>query len=678
MAVTQERTGVTLSNMTVDSGDAMICSATLRNGVIAVVCLGLGAASLSATAGALTYDAVTDLTAAGATALSPQVAVSDDGATATAVWLQTVAGEDLVQTRSATIVAGAAQWGSVVTLSNAGADAQDPQVAVSADGTRATAVWSRYNGTTWAVQSRSAVVSGDTSRWGVTSQLSANSLVNDVAENPQVDLSDDGEIAEAVWQRGATGAQKIESAKGVISDTVAMWQADQDVTDDGRDATSPQVALSADGVRGTTVWARATAAAGSPDQIQSRSGGAAGAGWVWGGTLSLSDNSENAKAPALALADDGTAATVVWLWDSAGSDVVQTNSLLIQGAISFSSQTRTLSAAGGSAASPEVAVSETGGGAAAVWSRATVAGRAIESAHATVAAGAATWGAATEITTQGSVFKPHIALSSDGTTTSAIWLAMDGGNRVQAATGQVTGVAAQWGVPQTLSAATADAGDPQFGVSADGLRATAVWENSVGGSVIQSSSAAQTQTITFPAPADTRVDRGPVALSATASSGLPVTYVSQTPGICAIQGSTATLGAPGTCTIVAGQAGNSTYLTAPPAQQAFEVTAAPRQTALSVRARKAGKKLMLRKKAVLVRSVTTDGVVTKRSATCLRKGKETRKACTIKRPGNRIAITPKCSTKVKARVRITAQAQGAQAATFTRTWRVAPKPRKAC
>jgi uncharacterized repeat protein (TIGR02543 family) len=88
------------------------------------------------------------------------------------------------------------------------------------------------------------------------------------------------------------------------------------------------------------------------------------------------------------------------------------------------------------------------------------------------------------------------------------------------------------------------------------------------------------QSITFPKPADTAVDGGPVTLGATATSGLTVTYTSTTPAVCTINASDADLVSVGTCTINANQSGNATYNPAPQATQSFDVTktALPNQT----------------------------------------------------------------------------------------------------
>jgi hypothetical protein len=82
-----------------------------------------------------------------------------------------------------------------------------------------------------------------------------------------------------------------------------------------------------------------------------------------------------------------------------------------------------------------------------------------------------------------------------------------------------------------------------------------------------------TQTITFPAISATPLGTGTVALTATASSGLAVSYTSATPTICTVAGSTVTLVATGNCGIVAHQAGNFEYYAAPAVGRNFTVTA---------------------------------------------------------------------------------------------------------
>jgi hypothetical protein len=82
------------------------------------------------------------------------------------------------------------------------------------------------------------------------------------------------------------------------------------------------------------------------------------------------------------------------------------------------------------------------------------------------------------------------------------------------------------------------------------------------------------QTITFPAIPNHIVGDAPFPLSATASSGLPVTYVVIS-GPATVSGNAVTLtGTAGTVTIQASQAGDNTYAAAAPVDQSFTVSIA--------------------------------------------------------------------------------------------------------
>jgi hypothetical protein len=80
------------------------------------------------------------------------------------------------------------------------------------------------------------------------------------------------------------------------------------------------------------------------------------------------------------------------------------------------------------------------------------------------------------------------------------------------------------------------------------------------------------QTITFGALSNLALGSAPFTLSATASSGLSVSFASTTTSVCTVSGTTSTLVAVGTCTIQATQAGNATYAAAAPVSRTFQVT----------------------------------------------------------------------------------------------------------
>jgi hypothetical protein len=80
------------------------------------------------------------------------------------------------------------------------------------------------------------------------------------------------------------------------------------------------------------------------------------------------------------------------------------------------------------------------------------------------------------------------------------------------------------------------------------------------------------QTITFAKPADRQLGDPPFALSASASSGLAVSFASNTPGVCTVGGDTVTLLATGVCSIIATQDGNATINPASPVTQSFTIS----------------------------------------------------------------------------------------------------------
>jgi hypothetical protein len=79
------------------------------------------------------------------------------------------------------------------------------------------------------------------------------------------------------------------------------------------------------------------------------------------------------------------------------------------------------------------------------------------------------------------------------------------------------------------------------------------------------------QTITFGALAAGTYGNAPFVLTATASSGFPVSYVSSDPGVATVSGSTVTILKAGSTTLTASQAGDANYNAAPTAPQTLVV-----------------------------------------------------------------------------------------------------------
>jgi Flp pilus assembly protein TadG len=86
------------------------------------------------------------------------------------------------------------------------------------------------------------------------------------------------------------------------------------------------------------------------------------------------------------------------------------------------------------------------------------------------------------------------------------------------------------------------------------------------------------QTITFGPLPDREVGSGSFTVSATASSGLPVSFTTSTPTTCGYggpDGSTISILAVGTCTVIADQAGDAHWAAASPVTRSFQITPPP-------------------------------------------------------------------------------------------------------
>jgi hypothetical protein len=83
------------------------------------------------------------------------------------------------------------------------------------------------------------------------------------------------------------------------------------------------------------------------------------------------------------------------------------------------------------------------------------------------------------------------------------------------------------------------------------------------------------QSISFTQPGDQLVNGAPLVVAPTATSGLTPVLTSSTTGVCTVSGMTISFVSVGVCTILANQAGDSTFDAAPIASRSFDVDQAP-------------------------------------------------------------------------------------------------------
>lgn len=195
---------------------------------------------LASTRTANTWSGPVTLSGSGGQAWDPQVATSALG-TAVAVWRQSDANGSRIQGAS---LSANGRWSSPSAVSAAGGDAWDPQVAMASDGTALT-TWSRFDGTSYRVQASTRAASGP---WSSPRSLSAAGAD---AWDPQVALDAKGGAA-VVWRRSDGSNDRIEAVSQPPGGT---WSTPDAISAAGRNAHDPQVAVAPAGMV-TAVWSR--------------------------------------------------------------------------------------------------------------------------------------------------------------------------------------------------------------------------------------------------------------------------------------------------------------------------------------------------------------------------------------------------------------------------------------
>ncbi len=149
-----------------------------------------------------------------------------------------------------------------------------------------------------------------------------------------------------------------------------------------------------------------------------------------------------------------------------------------------------------------------------------------------------------------------------------------GGNAVPSATVTYTPPAS--GASATLASSTAT-------TNGSGLASVAATANALAGAYNVTASVGAVSTafaltnnpganvITFNSLPNRTFGSGSFSVSASASSGLAVSFASGTPATCGVAGATVSLLAAGACSIIASQAGNANYVAASPVTQTFTI-----------------------------------------------------------------------------------------------------------
>ena len=273
--------------------------------------------------------------------------------------------------------------------------------------------------------------------------------------------------AVAVWH-GSDGTNDIVQA--AARPAGGVWQAPIDLSAGGHDAFNPQVVLDAQG-DAVAVWQRSN---GSNSIVQGAVRPAATG--VWQAAVDLSAAGGNALNPQIAVDARGDA-VVDWQRFDGTNFIAQAAERLA--ASSVWQAPVDLSAPGQNANNVEVAV-DARGDLAAVWVRSNGINGIVQ---ATVRpAGTSGWTSPVDLSVAGqSAAIPQIALDPRGDAIGA-WERSNGSNEIVQTAGRPAG-ATFWRAPGDLSAAGQNAGDPQIAVDGQG-NVAAVWERSNGANTV--------------------------------------------------------------------------------------------------------------------------------------------------------------------------------------------------
>jgi hypothetical protein len=248
-----------------------------------LVGLVLAGAVLPTAAGAA-WTAPVTLSAAGQNALDPQVAVDPNG-NAVFTWRRFDGTKWRIQARARSAAGG---LGPAQYLSAAGQSADSSQVAIDTQGD-AVFTWRRFDGTKWRIQARTRSAAGVL---GPAQNLSA---AGQNASVPQVAVDADGD-AVFTWRDGTSSRiqARARSAAGVLSPV-------QNLSAAGQSAFEPQVGVSPQG-KAVFTWER-------DSRVQARARSAAGA---LGPVQTVSPAGQNAFDPQVGVAANGSA---VFAWN---------------------------------------------------------------------------------------------------------------------------------------------------------------------------------------------------------------------------------------------------------------------------------------------------------------------------------------------------------------------------
>ncbi len=336
-------------------------------------------------------------------------------------------------------------WTMPSTLSVVGQNAFVPQVAIDPSD-HSVAVWIRFDGSNYVVQSSTSAFGG---AWSSPINVSAS---GSNADMPQVAVDPSGN-AVAIWTKIIGGFAVVQGA--TLGFGNSSWSSPVNLSALGQNAQDTSIGVDAAG-NAVALWARFD---GSNYIVQSAT---LPFGGSWTSPVDISAPGQDAITCHVAVDPSGNAISV-WARFSGVNSIVQSATLPFGG--SWTSPVD-LSAAGGDAQDPHLAV-DPNGNAVAVWSRNNGSNTIVQ---ATYLPFGGSWGVPVDLSATGqNAFQAYVALDAAGNAT-ATW------SRNSIIQVSMLPVGWNWTLPVDISTVSELSEGPRIGISANGY-AVITWRN---------------------------------------------------------------------------------------------------------------------------------------------------------------------------------------------------------
>lgn len=401
-----------------------------------------------------------NLSLSGTNAVCPKIAVDFEG-NAVAIWSRYDGNHYVIQ--SSKLKMGQ-NWSTPTVLSQVGQNAFFSNVSTNLAGDTI-AAWSRFDGTNYIIQ---VVQKNFGGQWTNPVNLSlSNTLSNEDSILPQIGYDANGN-ATVIWQKNNNNHYTIQAATKKMC---CPWSAPITLTTiepSGIGCTNPQIAI--DPFRASlAVWINQSH---STIQFAEKQ-----LNLNWTAPINLSSPGNGLSSPQIKTDFFGNI-TVVWSESDGSNQIIYSTH---REGIGAWSSPLALSLPGGDALAPQLAI-DVQGNAVAVWQRSNGQNTIIECS--TKKLGSA-WSTPVALSLLGQdASQPQVAISRNYTI-SAIWKRSDGTNFIIEMTNKT--VNGSWSTPIELSQSGQDANDPQLAIDLLGNVYT-IWQRSNGAtSIIQSS-----------------------------------------------------------------------------------------------------------------------------------------------------------------------------------------------